>query len=149
MTEHTHQVAGIVVGSAASDVSGPTRLDHLAISTPRGQLMAMFGLGGELYVAPHDRAQMRLDMLDVQEDYYLRFKDYLDRCRFPSKSKPDGQIITLKGDNPFPTIRDSMGEWPSDRGYSNELFSVMFIPTFPAMPERSPLGCQNSWLQLK
>ena len=109
----------------------PTLLDRLAIATPRGQLMAMFGLGAELYVAPYDRKQLRLDMLDVQEDYYLRFKDQIDRCRFPSKKQPDGQIIKLTGESPFPAIRDAMGDWPSDRGYANELLRRYVHPDYP------------------
>ncbi len=113
------------------NLSDPALLDRLAIATPRGQLMAMFGLGAELYIAPYDRAQLRLDMLDVQEDYYHRFKDHLDRCRFPSKSKPDGQIITLKGENPFPMIREVMGQWPADRSYANELLKRYVHPDFP------------------
>jgi len=108
----------------------PALLDRLAIATPRGQLMAMLGLGGELYVAPYDRAQMRLDLLEVQEDYYHRFKNHLDRCRFPSKDKPDGQIITLKGENPFSMIREVMGQWPVDRAYENNVFKRYVHPDF-------------------
>lgn len=123
------------------DLSDPALLDRLAIATPRGQLAAMFGLGGELYLAPYDRAQLRLDMLDVQEDYYHRFKGNLDRCRFPSQAKPDGQIITLKGDNPFRMIREVMGEWPADRTYSNNLLKRYVHPDF-----RRNAGSVTPWL---
>ncbi|NMG68826.1 hypothetical protein [Parazoarcus communis] len=46
----------------------PSLLDRLAIATPRGQLMAMFGLGAERYVAPYDRKQLRIDVSLVIAD---------------------------------------------------------------------------------
>lgn len=90
----------------------------------------MFGLGGELYVAPYDRAQMRLDMLDVQEDYYKRFKNQLDRVRMCSGADPDGRILKLTSENPFSAIRDSIGNWFPDRAYDNILFKRYVHPDF-------------------
>ena len=107
----------------------PALLDRLAISTDRGQLMAMFGLGAELYVAPRDRVQLREDMLKVQEDYYRLFKDNLDYFMLASP-KGDGRILKIKGD-PFPTIREAIGEWPSDLSYTNVLFQRYTHPDFP------------------
>ena len=107
----------------------PSLLDRLAIATPRGQLMAMFGLGAELYVAPYDRKQLRLDMLDVQEDYYLRFKDHIDRYLVDDVSG-DGKILKLTG-NPIPEVRNLIGDWPSDQGYQSVLFKRYVHPDFP------------------
>ena len=108
----------------------PALLDRLAISTDRGQLMAMFGLGAELYVAPRDRVQLREDMLAVQEDYYHLFKDKLDHFLLDSP-KDDGRILKIK-DDPFPTIRNAVSnEWPSDQSYTNVIFRRYTHPDFP------------------
>lgn len=108
----------------------PTLLDRLAIATPRGQLKAMFGLGGELYVAPYDRAQMRLDLLDVQEDYYGRFGSQLDGARVDSEADPDGRIIKLSSPSPFVDIRRSIGNWFPNRAYTSVLFKRYVHPDF-------------------
>ena len=110
----------------------PALLDRLAISTPRGQLMGMFGLGSELYIEPRNHVQLRLDMLDVQEDYYQLFQSYLDRMYYDSEAYPDGRWATLKkGQNPFPWIREAIGDFPSDRGYASMIFKRYTHPDFP------------------
>jgi hypothetical protein len=109
----------------------PRVLDRLAIATPRGQLMGMFGLGAELYVELRELHQLRLDMLEVQEDYYRRFKPHLDKMRYCWADNPDGKIIKLPEENPFPMVRQQMEPWPEMRSYTNVLIKRYVHPDFP------------------
>jgi len=109
----------------------PSLLDRLPIATPRGQLMGMFGLGAELYVAPRENhADLCYDMLKVQKNYYQRFKEHLDRLWLDNHKTGDGRIKKLT-DDPFPEIREPIDSWPRDMGFENILFKAYTHPDFP------------------
>jgi len=106
-------------------------LDRLGLTTPTGKLKAMFGLGSECYVAPREREQLRFDMLAVQEDYYRRFHENLDHCRYAFPGNPGSRIIEIT-ENPFMMVREKIGDWPKFRNYTNVLFKDYTHPDFPA-----------------
>jgi len=107
-------------------------MDRKVIDTPQGKLVAMFGLGAELYVEPRERKQLRVDMLNVQEDYYRRFSSSIDLMRFASEKNPEGQLVDLKkGENPFQIVRQTMGNWSADRAYFNAIAGRFAHPEYP------------------
>lgn len=109
----------------------PSLLDRLPIATPRGMLMGMFGLGAELYAAPRESyAELRRDMLKVQENYYQRFKDHLDRVWLDNPKTADGRVKKMTAD-PFSEIREPVDTWRQDLGYVNTLFKAYTHPDFP------------------
>jgi|GEM_PF-681679 len=109
----------------------PALIDRLAITGRLNDtLMAMFGLGAELYVEPRPRQQLRLDMLELQDDYYRRFHDHISHCSYATPKHIDGKCIKLK-DNPFAMVRDKIGDWPDDVMYCNRLFTPYTHPDFP------------------
>lgn len=99
--------------------------------------MGMFGLGAELYAAPRESyADLRRDMLKVQENYYQHFKDHLDRVWIANQKTGDGRIKKLAAD-PFPEIRGV------DRRMAAKTWGIPIqyskptpIRTFPAIPIR-------------
>ncbi|WP_232434268.1 type VI immunity family protein [Burkholderia ubonensis] len=102
------------------DKGDPTRLDTFAITNDRGKLMGMFGLGAELYVKPRARAQLRQDMISVQEDYYRLFNTHIDRC-FTDDPKTDGKFEPFD-ESMFSRLRNACIAWPQDNGYTHMLF---------------------------
>ncbi|MDR3086877.1 MAG: DUF3396 domain-containing protein [Azoarcus sp.] len=83
-------------------------------------MAGLIALGSELYIAPRERALLRSDLLDIQEDYFRRYASFIDRMRFASEAEPDGRIVLVKEDvPPIPTVRTVMGAWPKDRSYIN------------------------------
>jgi hypothetical protein len=100
------------------------------ITTPRGLVAGLIGLGAELYVEPRDRLQLRMDMLDVQEDYWLRFGKFMDRMYVLSDDEPDGKTVKLKpGENPALGVRQLTGErWSKDLTYVNTLIHTFKHP---------------------
>jgi len=113
----------------------PALLDRQAITCPPSDyLWAMFGLGSELYVEPRPRQQLRLDMLNLQEDYYQRFGGHIKYCSYYSAERfrrtSKSQSLKLKG-NPFAMVRDKIGDWPDDVMYCNRLFAPYTHPGFP------------------
>ena len=118
--------------STREDALAYVALDRKAIDTPQGKLVAMFGLGAELYVEPRERRQLRLDMLSVQEDYYRRFPSSMDLMRFVSEANPEGTLVVLKkAENPFLAVRQSIGNWPTDRAYTNAIVRRFSHPDYP------------------
>jgi len=97
----------------------------------KGYAAGLFALGVELYVAPHERMQLQLDMLDVQEDYYRRFHEHLDGMRYYPANEESKLAKLKKGENPFPMVRKVMGVQPLD-AYCNTLYMEGFRhPDFP------------------
>ncbi|MCL2326384.1 MAG: DUF3396 domain-containing protein [Proteobacteria bacterium] len=112
----------------------PALLDRLSITSTNGTLWGIFGLGSELYIEPRPRQQLRLDMLTLQEDYYQRFSEHIKYCCYDSaeqfKRTSEGKCIKLKG-NPFPMVRDKIGDWPNNAMYCNRLFIPYIHQNFP------------------
>ena len=102
------------------------------IYSKNGYAAGLFVLGAELYVAPRERAQLRLDMLDVQEDYWRRFNEHLARMGYMSEKEPDGKRCNLKkGENPFPWVRQEIGNFSPREAYENQIYCKPEHPDFP------------------
>ncbi|MDR1228853.1 MAG: DUF3396 domain-containing protein [Azoarcus sp.] len=105
---------------------------HGVIYSENGYAAGLFVLGAELYVAPRERTQLRLDMLDVQEDYWMRFNEHLVRMGYQSEKKPDEQRCNLKnGENPFPWVRREIGNFNPLDAYANQIYCKPEHPDFP------------------
>jgi hypothetical protein len=114
---------------APDDAKLYAELDRVAIDAPNGCLVAILGLGSELYVEPRERGRLRLNMLKVQEDYCLRFRPH--KMRYEMEIIPNGHAIDLKdGENPFAWVRGAMGGWPAHRSYYNLLLSQFSHPDY-------------------
>jgi len=87
--------------------------EDLAVRDEDNRMMLAFGLGAEMYLKPGDRIPMINSLLDVQEDFYLRFSKQLDKIRFhPKNSKAgSGKTFKLDGANPFPQVREALDGW--------------------------------------
>jgi hypothetical protein len=98
-----------------------------------GFAAGQIALGAELYVAPRERSRLRLDMLDVQEDYWQRFNTHLNGMRYYSETENEGKKVGLKEkENPFPWVRQVMGNPDPRDGYVNALYQLGFRhPDFP------------------
>ncbi|MDR2925969.1 MAG: DUF3396 domain-containing protein [Azoarcus sp.] len=115
-------------------IQGYASLDRLGVVYGKNGFAAgQIALGAELYVAPRERSRLRLDMLDVQEDYYSRFKERLDLVLFYSKEKSDGLTERrLKGkDSPFPFVREATKQRPLEEAYQIGVFGDPSHPDFP------------------
>jgi len=111
-------------------------MDRLGVIYGKNESAAgLFVLGAELYVEPRERAQLRLDMLDVQEDYYKRFNADLDGMRYNTftDTEPGSKKVKLKnGENPFPWVRQIIGYPKKHDAYCNILYQGEFThPDFP------------------
>jgi hypothetical protein len=105
---------------------------HGVIYSKYGYSAGLFVLGAELYVAPREMAQLRLDMLDVQEDYWRRFNAHLVRMGYMSEKEPDGARYSLKeGENPFPWVRQEIGNFNPRTEYENMIYCEPEHPDFP------------------
>jgi hypothetical protein len=105
---------------------------HGVIYKRQGYAAGLFVLGVELYVAPRELAQLRLDMLDVQEDYWKRFNEHLARMGYQSEKEPDEQRYNLKkGENPFSWIRQEIGNFNPRKAYVNQIYCKPEHPDFP------------------
>jgi len=107
---------------------------HGVIYSERGYAAGLFVLGAELYVAPREMAQLRLDMLDVQEDYWRRFNAHLDKMLYETEKEggDDGLIFRLKqGENPFPWVRQAIGHPSPNKAYGNVIYNIRSHPDFP------------------
>jgi hypothetical protein len=122
--------------------SNPALFNRLAITSPRGFLKAMFGLCTELYVEPRDRQQLCLDMLSVQENYYLQFAKLIDYCIYELNNKGKSKRARIK-ENPFPMIRDLIDDWPDGLGYGNVLFKRHKHPDFDIQPVNAILQWES------
>jgi len=101
------------------------------IYSENGYAAGLFALGAELYVSPRERLQLQLDMLDVQEDYYRRFYEYLDVMRYHPKNEESKVVKLNKGENPIPMARNALGVHPQE-AYCNVLWKMDFRhPDFP------------------
>ncbi|MDR0701553.1 MAG: DUF3396 domain-containing protein [Azoarcus sp.] len=108
---------------------------HGAIHGKGGRSAGLFVLGAELYITPREMAQLRLDMLDVQEDYWRRFNAHLVRMGYMSEKEPDGKRYSLKkGENPFPWVRQEIGNLNPLDAYENMIYCK---PEHPDFPEKS------------
>jgi hypothetical protein len=102
------------------------------IYSENGYAAGQIVLGAELYVAPREPSQLRLDMLDVQEDYWKRFNEHLARMLYQTENDNDGLAFKLKkGENPFPWIRQAIGHPHPQMGYCNEIYNAPSHPDFP------------------
>jgi len=102
------------------------------IYSKNGYAAGLFVLGAELYVAPRELSQFRLDMLDVQEDYWRCFNAHLARMAYQTEKEPDGKYVDLKkGENPFPWVRQAIGNPKPSEGYCNMIYSKAEHPDFP------------------
>lgn len=108
----------------------PTLLDRMVIETDHGQLMAMFGLGAELYVVPREISKLRGDMIQVQADYFRRFGAQLDRMLIDSP-KGDSRIEKLRG-GPSLSFDHVGNEWPHDQAFTSVVFKHYTHPDYPA-----------------
>jgi len=101
------------------------------IYSVKGYAAGLFALGTELYVAPRERIQLQLDMLDVQEDYYRRFYPYLHVKPYHTKNEESKVVKLKKGENPIPMARNALEAHPQDT-YCNVLWKTDFRhPDFP------------------
>lgn len=105
-------------------------VDRKVIVTPQNEVAALFGLGVELFVEPRERGQLRLDMLGVQEDYYRRFSSFIDLMNFVSGAG-GRQIGVKKGDDPFQAVKQTMGNLPTNRAYTNTILGQFTHPDYP------------------
>jgi len=106
-------------------------LDRKVIETPHGELAALFGLGMEFYIEPRERRQLRLDALDVQENYYNRFSSFIDLMNYVSATNPaGGQARLVKDDGSFQLVRRSMDDWPANQAYTNEIIGKFSPPNY-------------------
>jgi hypothetical protein len=104
---------------------------HGVIYSEYGYAAGLFVLGAELYVAPRDMTQLRLDMLDVQEDYWRRFNAHLDKMLYETKKEEDGLLFSLKkGENPFSWVRQVIGHPRPGKGYCNVIYNTPGHPDF-------------------
>ena len=120
---------------------------HGVIYRKRGYAAGLFVLGAELYVAPREITQLRLDMLDVQEDYWRRFNAHLDKMFYETEKEgeDDGLLFRLKkGENPFPWVRQAIGHFRPGRGYCNVIRNT---PIHPDFPEKSKFSI-SAWKSL-
>lgn len=107
----------------------PKLLERMAIATDHGMLMAMFGLGAELYVVPREVNQQRREMIQLQTDYYLRFKQQLDRVLIDSATT-DSRIVELQDEG---LLRfDHVDEnWPKNQAFTSVVFKHYVHPDYP------------------
>jgi hypothetical protein len=117
-------------------IQGYASIDRLGvvhgIYGNRDYAAGKIALGAELYVAPRERSRLRLDMLDVQEDYWKRFNKHLNGMLYKTEKESDTQLFRLKkGENPFPWVRQVIGSPHPQDGYSNVLLNKPAHPDFP------------------
>lgn len=109
----------------------PALLEQLGIATPKGHLKALFGLGGQVFVSPrNDTHQLRRDMLQNLEAYYLRFKNRLTHYRECTQTDLDGKNCKLLEASPFSKIMEQMEPWPKNYGYSGVIWESYAHPEF-------------------
>ncbi|MDR0702801.1 MAG: DUF3396 domain-containing protein [Azoarcus sp.] len=119
---------------------------HGVICKKLGYAAGLFVLGAELYVAPRELAQLRLDMLDVQEDYWRRFNGHLDSMLYETEKEHDGLLFRLKKDeNPFPWVRQAIGHPPPNEGYCNVIRNDPAHPDFPDKSKFNISAWQSSF----
>ena len=114
------------------------------IPWPSGHLAGLVALGVELYIEPsRDGSQARLDMLDIQKDYFARFHQHVDRMYYPTLEHEDLRTIILKkGKDPFTEIMQTLKNWPSSEGYSGRMLKKDFnLSGF----EKSEGGAVTPW----
>jgi hypothetical protein len=105
---------------------------HGVIHGKGGHSAGLFVLGAELYVASRELAQLRLDMLDAQEDYWRRFNTHLDKMFYETDKEEDEILFRLKqGENPFPWVRQVIGHPRPGKAYGNVIRNAPVHPDFP------------------
>ena len=112
-----------------------------------GCAAGLFVLGVELYVAPREITQLRLDMLDVQEDYWRRFNAHLDNMLYETEKEGEDNGLRFrlkKSENPFPWVRQAIGHPSIGRGYCNVIRSA---PAHPDFSEKSKFSI-SAWKSL-
>jgi hypothetical protein len=115
---------------------------HGVIYSKRGYAAGLIVLGAELYVAPREMAQLRLDMLDVQEDYWRRFNGHLDKMFYETDKEEEEILFRLKkGGNPFPWVKQVIGHPRPGKAYGNVIRNT---PRHPDFPEKSKFSI-SAW----
>jgi hypothetical protein len=105
----------------------------------RGFAIGQIALGTELYILPRELSQLRLDVLEVQEDYWKRFNEHLNRMQYFSETENEGKWISLKEkENPFPWVRQVMGNPDPRDSYLNFLYQRGF--RHPDFPDKDKYG---------
>jgi len=107
----------------------PMILDQLDIRTQRNYIVARFGLGAELYVAPRDPLLLREQMLATAEDYYRLFEDKLDHYLLSDQRRAPA----IKGD-PFPLFRHASEARPPESGFAVVLYGENLFPEEASPP---------------
>ena len=119
---------------------------HGVIYRKRGYAAGLFALGAELYVAPREITQLRLDMLDVQEDYWRRFNAHLDKMLYEKEKEENELFLRLKkAESPFPWVRQVIAPPRPGKGYCNAIYNIPSHPDFPDKSKFSIFAWKSSF----
>jgi hypothetical protein len=107
----------------------PAILDRLDIRNQNGYILAKFGLGYELFIAPRNRIVLREEMLESEQKYYETFKDKLTHLLLPEQRRASA----IKGE-PFKIFRNALERTPTSEGFCARLFHKPTAPDIPDEP---------------